>query len=121
MEKRFLKPIELIGGEATIKQIKRTSTRHQYHVKVTKDAQFVENTVYFPGWNVLIDGNPTDVVYQNERHRGLLTFYVPHGTHTIDVEFTDTKLRKAANSLPVLGLILIFALPFLINRITPFG
>ena len=116
MEKRFKKPLELIGGAATATQVLRKSTHHKYNVTVTKDAQFVENTVYFPGWNVFIDGQPTQIEYQNVMHRGLMTFYVPYGTHSIDIQFTDTKMRGVSNSISVLGIVMLLAIPYLFYR-----
>ena len=57
-----------------------------------------------------MDGNPAEVEFQDPAHRGLMTFFVGSGKHTIDVRFVETKLRILANSASVISL---FGLLFL--------
>ena len=61
------------------------------------------NTIYFPGWEVLIDHKPQDNVYQNEN--GLMTILVPPGRHTITGAFKETPLRILADVVSLLSLI----------------
>lgn len=100
--------IEVIGGKAEVRQIKRLSNLHLYEVKVISEkAQFLENTLYFPGWEVLIDGKKTSVEFQDPNHRGLLTFFVPQGQHETKVVFTETRLRRVADLLSLAPLIIL--------------
>ncbi len=97
MEKRPKTEVEIISGEAIVQKIKRSSTIHTYKVKALKKSQIRENTLYFPGWTVLIDGIKTPVEFQDPQNRGLMTFFVEKGTHMISIEFRETKLRLIAN------------------------
>ncbi|MFH0749598.1 MAG: 6-pyruvoyl-tetrahydropterin synthase-related protein [Candidatus Gottesmanbacteria bacterium] len=104
MEYVYDRPITVIDGAAAIKEIKRTSIVHEYEIDVAKPTRFVENTVYFPGWNVFVDGRKMDIEFQDPNHRGLLTFYAPEGKHIVRVQFEDTKLRFMANIISVVSL-----------------
>lgn len=114
MEHRFTKPLEVIEGNAAVRQIKRVSTKHTYSVVSITPVQLVENTLYFPGWNVFVDGKRIPIQFQDARFRGLMTFFVPAGTHRIDITFGETMLRRLADilSLGASGIvILIIFLP----------
>ena len=96
----------VISGEASFRQISRSTNVHLYEAAVaSSEARIVENTLYFPGWNVYIDGNPVNIQFQDPEFRGLMTFMVPKGGHVISVEFGDTNLRKLANIISIAGLV----------------
>ena len=103
MEHVYDDPMDIIDGVATITEIRRTTTTHEYEVDVTKATRFVENTVYFPGWNVYVDGKKTPIEFQDQNYRGLVTFYVAEGKHTIRFQFEDTKLRVVANIISIIS------------------
>ena len=98
--------IEIIGGEATIQPTIRTSTRHEYDVVAVNTAQLRENTVYFPGWHVFVNGKETLVEYQDQSNRGVMTFYVPPGNSHVSVVFTDTKIRQASVFITLIGVLI---------------
>lgn len=104
MEHVYEAPLELIDGDVTVQQIFRSSTVHEYEVIAGKDSRLVENTLYFPGWRVLVDEVIVPVEFQDPGHRGLMTFWVSEGVHLVRVEFMDTKLRKAATIITLMGL-----------------
>lgn len=106
--------MEVISGQAKIKEVKRTSTEHKYTINADNDVRIRENTLYFPGWRVFVDGKKTDIEFQDQKNRGLITFYAPKGEHNIEILFQQTKLRILSSfisvfSLGIIGLILIFS------------
>lgn len=111
MENGFNTPLEILDGKATIAVKKRTSTDHEYVIVSDQQATLMENTLYFPGWRILIDGREVPIEFQNQQHRGLMLFSIPAGKHTIQAVFMDTKLRKAADYL---SLVTAIALSFLL-------
>ncbi len=92
---------QVIDGEATISQTSRSTTRHDFVVIATKPTLMLENTVYFPGWSVSVDGAKTPIQFQNPNYRGLMTYAILPGTHTISVRFEDTKIRTFANYISI--------------------
>lgn len=99
MEHEPDKLISVIDGDAQLSVGARSSTHHAYTTTASFSAQLVENTLYFPGWYVLVDGMPVSIEFQNPAYRGLMTFSVPPGVHRIDVVFRDTKLRMISNAI----------------------
>jgi len=113
MEKRAGAHAEVIRGEATIREVFRTSTRRRYEIESTYKSRIRENTLYFPGWRVYIDGERYDgVQFQDPLHRGLMTFYVPGGKHIIDVEFHETRTRTVANYISLASFVLVIGTLF---------
>ena len=113
MEKRPTVRIEVLTGEATIDERSRTSTHHAYTVNVVSDnARIVENTLYFPGWNVYLNNTKTNVEFQDPINRGLMTFYLSKGVNSVEVKFEDTRIRKGSNLVTVISLIVLFILAF---------
>ncbi len=110
MEQEAKAPYEVIEGEAAIAQISRSTTKHVFSVDAKKKSRIVDNTLYFPGWTVLVDGKtlpPLDIWFQDPQYRGLINFWLEKGKHTVTLEFRETKLRRFADSVSVFGLLLL--------------
>lgn len=103
-------PLEIIEGQAQITNILRKSELHKYLVDVEKDGtNFLENTLYFPGWNIYDNGiNITHLVeYQDPHYKGLITFKLNKGKHEIVLRFENTKVRELAKIVTITGLLLL--------------
>src|SRR4029079_12690534 len=74
MEARPKSHMEVIGGKAKIREVSRNSTSHSYQVDASMEAQLRENTLYFPGWKVLVDGVEVPIAFQDAHNRGVITF-----------------------------------------------
>lgn len=95
-------PVEVISGEAEITNYQKKTHIHTYFVDAKSHAKLVDNTVYFPGWKVFVDSQPTEIQFQDPNYRGLITYNVGQGIHTIEVVFTETKIRKLADIISLL-------------------
>lgn len=107
MESRPFRAIQVIEGEATVSATIRSSTVHAYTINSLKKSRIVENTLYFPGWRVFVDDVPVYVEFQDPAYRGLMTFWLEPGIHTVRVEFTQTKLRRTADFISITGLFIL--------------
>jgi hypothetical protein len=113
MEKEPRSHIEVIGGVAEIKEVKRLSNYHSYKiVGKTDKVRIRENTLYFPGWQVFSDGKRIPVEFQDPANRGLITFYLDKSEHTVEIKFEETKLRKAADIISLISVFIILMLVF---------
>ncbi len=104
MEKRAPVPAELYPPNGSIRPKIRTTTERSYDVTVVEPSRFIENTLYFPGWHVTVDGMtlPIDkLIFQDPNYRGLMTFDIAPGTHTVAFRFTETKLRTISNAVSI--------------------
>jgi hypothetical protein len=116
MEKPAKKHVEIISGQASIVETERKTTQHIYKINAITKAQLRENTLYFPGWNVSVDGKNTPVEFQDAHSRGIMTFWVARGIHTISVNFTETKIRLAADIISLTSIFLLTFWGILIKR-----
>lgn len=114
MEKVADHQIEIVEGRGKVTQISRKSTLHVYTIDANEKVRVLENTLFFPGWSVLIDGQKTDIQFQDPKYRGLMTFFVDPGTHSIRVEFRQTKLRMVSNVITVAALLSV--IPLILSR-----
>jgi hypothetical protein len=99
MEKVPNSRIEVIGGIAKIEEINRNSTIRHYRISTEQNAQIRENTIYFPGWSIYVDGKPVNIEFQDPNNRGVITFNINKGTHDVKIIFEETKLRIFANTI----------------------
>ncbi len=113
MEKPAEANIEVISGKAKIEELKRSSTKHHYKIITQEQSRIRENTLYFPGWNVYVNGEKTDIEFQDPANRGLITYYLREGEHDVLVKFEETKLRLIANIISGFSLFFILTLGIL--------
>ena len=93
MEKRPKAQLEVIDGDAKIKELDRKSTYHKYQVQVNKNTLFGENTLYFPGWEIKANGISQNIEFQNKDYRGVMTFHLNKGSYLVEAIYKETKLR----------------------------
>jgi uncharacterized membrane protein len=104
MEKFPKAHLEVIEGEAKIEEKERKSNYHEYKVIAKTPTRLLENTLYFPGWEILVSGKPVEVQFQDPAYRGLMTFNIPEGNYQVVIKFGETKLRQFANLVSLGGL-----------------
>ena len=90
---------------------------HHYTVEAGTQVQLRENTVYFPGWRVLLNNSPFPVEFKTHIIESVMTFTIPAGKHDVVVAFAETKLRFLADAISLFGL-LILAISFILMRTT---
>lgn len=116
MLERAKAPLEIIEGSAIVQPLERTSTKHVYKVITKEKTRLRENTLYFPGWEVLVDGQKTEIEFQDPANRGLITFFVNQGEHKIELRFGETKLRFVADFISVVSFMILFFWGIIIKR-----
>ncbi len=95
---------EIIAGEGKITEREEKNSQRSYAVTSDKGVRMVDNTFYFPGWNVYIDGVKTNIQFQDPEYRGVITYDVPPGEHTIEIKFEDTKLRLLSKIMSIFSI-----------------
>jgi hypothetical protein len=107
---------EIISGNASVKETRRTSIEHDYIINAKTPLTVRENTLYYPGWS-LVDNNKSLPIYPGER--GVINFKLPEGLQNIELRYDDLPLYKFSKAvsvvlflseLSILGLYLVLAL-----------
>ncbi len=104
---------EIIEGKGTITNRDEHNSWREYVVDASTDLRLADYTFYFPGWKVYVDKKEVPIEFQDMNYRGVITYRIPQGKHTILVKFTDTKIRLLSNvislfSIGILGVLIIF-------------
>lgn len=108
MEKTPPAHLEVIDGDGKIKELTRTSTYHKYQINVNKPTLLKENTLYFPGWEILANGKPLNVEFQNMNYRGVMLFHLTKGNYNLEVKYQETKLRLIADIISLISIAALF-------------
>lgn len=109
---------EIILGTGTIIKQTLSNSSRRYQIDAKTPLRMVDRTFYFPGWTVYVDNVKTNIEFQNPNYRGVITYNVPPGNHSVLVIFEDTKVRLLGKILSVISLSLFVALFFLRKRIS---
>lgn len=109
------KVVETSGNQLSLKINNWDFEKHIYYISLLKDGWLADNTLYFPGWKVFVDGIETPIEFQNQNWRGIITFPVSSGNHEIVVKFTNTKIRIGSEYLSI-AVLLISLLIFVYDK-----
>jgi len=103
---------EVIEGKGEIVGRNEHNSWRKYEINSDGKIRMVDNTFYFPGWKVYIDGKDTPIEFQDVNYKGVITYKVPSGRHTVLVRFENTKTRRFANTLTSVSLVVFGGLFF---------
>lgn len=85
--------LESLGGNIDIISEERKINEYLYVVSSNKPTLVKQNTYYFPGWKLEIDGKPSDIVFTNDAFPGIITFPLEEGIHYVRLTFEQTPIR----------------------------
>lgn len=95
---------KIIEGTGTIAEQTLQNSSRVYQVKAETDVRLVDYTFYFPGWKAYVDNVETPIQFQDPNYRGVITYNVPAGNHTVKLRFEDTKIRMLGNVMSILSI-----------------
>lgn len=97
-------PVQILEGKGIVSNLIKKSNLHRFTVTMQTKGKLIDNTVYFPGWRVYVDGVFTLIQFQDTNHPGLITFPVSSGKHTVIVQFTETHDCLVADAISLLSI-----------------
>jgi len=95
--------VKIIKGNGEITDIMVKGINLQFKTTLRKDSIIRVNTVYFPGWKVLVDKKQTSINYDNPY--GVMQFPVVTGNHIVQTKFTETTERLLSDMISVAAVI----------------
>lgn len=98
---RARQPIQALEGELEIIYQSRSSVKHIYLVNKIEEGVVQENTYYFPGWKLYVDGSERKISYDSDPIPKMMKFDLEPGIHEVVFIFDDTPIRFAANMISV--------------------
>lgn len=98
--------VQVIEGTAQLHDMEVNNSRRSFNITSNEPTRMVDYTFYFPGWSVYVDDVSVPIEFQDEKYRGTITYKVPAGEHHVEVVFEDTRVRKLAKIISLVGVFL---------------
>lgn len=95
---------KIIEGEGEFKILEEKNASRHYQSNSDNKMRIIDYTFYFPNWTVYVDNQPIKIQYQDLNYRGLITYWVPAGSHDIRVVYEQTNIRKASRLLSLISI-----------------
>jgi hypothetical protein len=102
--------LEILNGEATIKDLSRSLTDHQYLIDAKTPIDIRENTLYFPGWSLKSNGK---LIKLQTDKRGVIIAKLPAGLQKIELKYDDLFLFKLSKIISASSIFIILFLGFI--------
>lgn len=110
------KQAEIIDGNGEVKITKLKNSSREYALSGQNKLRVLDNTFYFPGWKVWVDGTETPIEFQDPNFRGLITYEVPAGEHQVLLKYTNTKIRMIGQLMTATGVVGFLAVEVFLRR-----
>lgn len=94
--------IEILKGNAKIV----SESKYKFILEAEDKSVIAINIIYFPGWEVLVDGKSQKLSFNNKY--GIMHFEIDEGRHIVEVRFKETNIRLFADFISIISLILLF-------------
>jgi uncharacterized membrane protein len=92
--------------EANLEIVSWSGSNMIYRIEAKEDLRVLQKTMYFPGWEVLVNGEMTEIDYENEKYSGRVVFDIEAGNNLIESRFTNnTSSRKIGIYLTIIGML----------------
>lgn len=98
-------PFEIIEGKGEITNPYKKSIKHSFTINAQTPVRVIDNTQYFPGWRVFVDTVKTPIEFQDQNHRGRITFAVSQGIHNVQIAFGNSPIRTIGNIISIFTLL----------------
>jgi hypothetical protein len=98
--------IETLNGITEIKTLDKNVTYHSYIINVQNKSQLKENTFYYPGWSLYVNGKPYNFTYQDRRFPGVILFTLKEGLYFVELKLEQTVIRRTARTVSGITVIL---------------
>lgn len=97
--------VEVISGDATIKNISELSNKIEFETVVNSDSVVRVNTLYYPGWRVFVEGDQREINYDNEY--GVIEFELKQYDDRVYLSFQDDLMRMISNTISIVAALLL--------------
>ncbi|GEM_PF-2729249 len=112
LDKLQLPKASIIKGDGQVSGFIKQNTEIKLQANLNTDSKIQFHTIYFPGWKFSLDGKDSPVITNYPGLEGLIIADVPKGVHSLSLEFKETPLRKMANLLSLMGVVLLIFISF---------
>lgn len=105
---RAEKKVEIVKGKGEITNLVSTTNHASFDSNADRSTVARINTIYWPGWQILVDGQMSKISYNNSK--GLMEVSLPKGNHHVQTQFRETSLRLISDMLSLMSLLGLFGI-----------
>jgi hypothetical protein len=91
-----------ISGQITVQNYDHKGTAYTYRYTAPTDAKAQIAVIYFPGWELTIDGQKQDDKISVD-DTGLVNLSLPGGTHTAELKYVLSPIGRIARNISYLA------------------
>lgn len=107
-DKKSSEKAEIVRGSGRIENLFSNGNKISFDLN-SQDKNLVQiNTIYFPGWELIVDGKKKDISYHNKY--GIIQFEIDKGVHKIEARFGETNIRLFADFISLASVFGLFRL-----------
>lgn len=99
------KKVEVIKGEGEIKNIVYNNKKIIFSSEIKQEAIVQVNTIYWPGWEVFVNGEKENIEYLNSN--GFMNISLNKGYNNVVIEFFETPLRIFSDMISIVSLLIL--------------
>lgn len=96
--------LEVVTGNMDIQEVSRATNIHEYAINVKTESKLRENTLYFPGWTLYINGKKHPISVTSSYPKGVIEFNINKGIHSIILKFENTNIINFSEAISMLSL-----------------
>lgn len=102
---RAKEKVEILSGEGIISNLTFNSKTVSFNVEAETELKVQVNTIYFPGWRVIVDAKDNPLQYENEK--GVMRLRIEPGKYRVVAEFGETPIWFLADIISLTSLVLV--------------
>ena len=106
--------VENLKGKEKINITKVTPNETAFNVNLSKQGKVKVNTIYFPGWVAFVNGQKTNIMYDNQQ--GVIMLSLNKGQNNVRVKFEETNIRTVADIISLISFIVLILLSLKIKN-----
>ncbi len=99
-----------LPAEATIRSTSYQPLATEIELETAVPIQVTLRSFYFPGWRVTVNGRPVPIIPSDPE--GWITVSVPDGRSTLQATFGETPLRRGADGVSLLSVVLLLVVGY---------
>lgn len=104
----ILPEASVFQGRGELKIVKSKSNLLELAVKAEENIRLDINILYFPGWNIFVDGKESKFKYAGEK--GIMRIDLEKGYHMVEAKFSEPPLGAAGDFITIISFIILISL-----------
>lgn len=95
--------VEVLSGLVVIKNVFYNNSKITFETISEKESVIRVNTIFWPGWSVIVNDEPARIDYNNAK--GVMDLRLDQGNNKVVIYFSESLIRMVANLISIISFI----------------